>query len=90
MAYSKHSKYSNHSCFVHRARGKVSKSHFVKLVFRGITYLSKTSFPGVFRQEEDNKEDFLQKHASKREISTHVHINGNFLKMRALIGKTFC
>ena len=41
MAYSKHSKYNNHSYFIERAARHQSVKHvFVKLVFRGITYHS--------------------------------------------------
>ena len=34
------------------------------------------SFPEVFWQEETVTEAFSRKHASKREISRHVHKNG--------------
>ena len=58
MVYSKHSKYNNHSSFVEHAAGIKVLDTFVKL---GITFLSKTSFPGVFRQEEDNNRSLFVK-----------------------------
>ena len=72
MACSKHNKYNSHSCFVDRAARHQSVGHV--LVFRGITYLSETLFPGVFQQVT---EAFSRKHAK---ISTHVHNNSNFLE----------
>ena len=57
------------------------------LVFRGITYLSKTSFPGVFQQEEDSNRSLFAKTLQNVRL-VHTFTTVIFSKMGALIGKS--
>ena len=81
MGYSKHSKYNNHSFFIERAARHQSVGHVKSNYFSEESPTSlKLRFQWYFGKRKTLTEAFSRKHASKREISTHVHKNGNFLE----------
>ena len=81
MAYSKHSKYINHSCFVERAARHQSVRHVLSNLFLEESPISpKRRFQGYFAKRNTITEAFSRTHTSKRENSTHVHKNGNCLE----------
>ena len=88
MAYSKHSKYNNHSFFLERTARHQSVGHVKSNTFSEESPTSlKLRFQGYFGKRKTLTEAFSRKHASKREISTHILKTVTFSKMGALIGK---